>query len=330
GIVAAMDSSVWRRANLRASRRHGVLTITDAEALGVTWRSLRTRVLASGGLALQPGVVGLAGLTTYASRCLAAASAAGPAALVAGRSAAHCWGLTTGRDWPIRLVVPGGGPRPELAGVTAMRVALSAEDRAVVAAIPLTAVPRTLLDVAKVAAVAELEELAARAVQARHVTIDELHAYVADHAGIPGVRGLRRVLARLDRDGPTDSGLERRVRRWLAARGLRPEPGTYETRLASGRVVRFDIVFLPERVALEVDSVRFHGGPADQHDDAWRDREARASGWVVERVGERDLEERAHELEAHLRRVLEGRPAEGGGRGPAGPDRARSAPSPRR
>ncbi len=318
-----MDSLLWRRANLRASRRHGVLTIADAEALGVTWRSLRSRVLASGGLALQPGVVGLSGQITYASRCLAAVSAAGPAALVAGRGAAHCWGLTNGRDWPIRLVVPGGGARPELAGVRAMRVALTAADHAVVDAVPVTAVPRTLLDVAKVAGVAELEELAARAVQGRHVTIDALHAYVADRAGIPGVRGLRRVLTRLDRDGPTDSGLERRVRRWLATRGLRPEPGTHETRLASGRVVRFDIVFLPERVALEVDSVRFHGGPADQHDDAWRDREARASGWVVERIGERDLEERVHDLEAHLRRILAGRRAEGGDHADAGSEPAR-------
>ena len=325
-----MDSSVWRRANLRASRRHGVLTTADADALGVTWRSLRARVLASGGLALQPGVVGLAGQTTYASRCLAAASAAGPAALVAGRSAAHCWGLTNGREWPIRLVVPGGGARPELAGVTAMRVALTAADHARVEGVPVTAVPRTLLDVAKVASPTELEELAARAVQARHVTIEALHAYVADRAGIPGVRGLRRALTRLDRDGPTDSGLERRVRRWLAKQGLRPEPGTHETRLASGRVVRFDIVFLPERVALEVDSVRFHGGPADQHDDAWRDREARASGWLVERIGERDLEEQAHELAAHLRRVLEHRRGEGEGRGPADPDRARTARRARR
>ena len=128
-----------------------------------------------------------------------------------------------------------------------------------------------------------------------------------DRAGVRGVRALRASLARLARDGRTDSRLERRVRRWLAAHGFEPEPGTYRVTLDSGRIVEFDIVFLPERLAIEVDGVRWHGSPGSQHADLWRDREAADSGWDVLRVSERDLDERGGELAAHLWRRLAAR-----------------------
>src|SRR5690349_11964603 len=104
----------------RAEPQHGVLTLAQLEAVGLSRRAIGDRV-ASGRLhRVHRGVFGVE-RPTREGRWLAAVLAIGERAVLSHRSAAALWGL--GRD-------------------TRSVVDVTAQD-----AIPCTALPRTLLDV---------------------------------------------------------------------------------------------------------------------------------------------------------------------------------------
>ena len=162
-----MDPRDGRRIVQLAQRRHGVLTPEDAERLGIGWRALRRYVLGLGGGSLYRGTVHLPTFSGYLLRCAAACAAVGEGALVAGRSAARCWSINPRAPIPVLVRVPPRAPIPSLAKVAAFRAELSPADRATVDGVPVTAVPRTLLDLARCAGPAELDETVALAVQQR-------------------------------------------------------------------------------------------------------------------------------------------------------------------
>ena len=304
-----MNRNQIARILARAATTYGVLTPRDAEALDLHWRAVRELVLDLGGTSLYRGTVQTPGpWDGHLSRCAAAAAAVGAQALVTARNAARCWGISGASDIPVRLLVGPTETCPRLSRVAAWRTSmLSAEDRACVSGIPVAGVNRTLLDMARLAQPAELEEAIAKAVQRDLTSLLALHDYVEAHRRHRAAGVLATALEHLARDGRTDSRLERRIRRWLRDHGFEPAAGTYSLTLGSGRVVRIDIAFPDERVGIEVDGLYWHGTPQQQHADMWRQREIEEAGWVICRVGVRDLGDGGERLARYLADLLQRR-----------------------
>lgn len=132
-----------------AKRQHGVVSIRQLTGpLGYS-RSAVHRAVSAGRLhRLYRGVfaVGHTNLTLH-GQCLAAVLAGGPNALLSHVSAAWLWGLTKTSPLPASVSAPGYRKRRPLLRPHEAR-SLAAGDRALREGIPVTALPRTLLDLA--------------------------------------------------------------------------------------------------------------------------------------------------------------------------------------
>src|SRR4051794_34146097 len=129
-----------------ASRQHGVVTRAQLLRTGVTTHEIRRRVRAGALLRVHRGVyrVGHRAPSVEADY-LAAVLACGEAARLSGRAAAHLLGLLRGPVPAPEVTTPRQRCVP---GVRVRRARLDRADRATHRGIPVTAVPRTLVDLA--------------------------------------------------------------------------------------------------------------------------------------------------------------------------------------
>jgi hypothetical protein len=237
---------------------------------GVTRAELKSRLLAGGLIPIHRGVfrVGHAA-PSLESRYLAAVKACGENSLLARRAAAHLYGLLKGSpSWPEVLTASQRRPR----GVVTHRARRSdVTDATMWRGIPVTTVPRTLVDLAAVLS----EEALARAVHEadvrHHVTPDRVEAVLARRHNWPGARQLRRVL--WGEVPVTLSKLESRFLDRLREADL-PRPDV--NRRIDGRYV--DCRWPEYRLTVELDSYRYHHTRHAWEQDHQREREARARG----------------------------------------------------
>ena len=279
-----------------ASASHGVVTRAQLLDAGVTADQIRWRVRTGWLLREHPGVyrVGHRAPSIEATY-LAAVLAAGEAALLSGRAAAHLLGL-----------VKGAAPAPEVMSRTQRRIegvrthrsrVLDARDATSVRGIPVTTVPRTLVDIA---ATLPIEALARACHQAgvRYATTPKaVEAVLARRANNPGAKKLRRVIHGDVR--VTLSKLESRFLKLLRAEGL-PLPVT--NRPAGGR--RVDCRWPEHRLTVELDGYRFHNSRYSWEQDRRREREARARGDEFRRYSYSDVNESPSSMLAELRALL--------------------------
>ncbi len=153
-------------------------------------------------------------------------------------------------------------------------------DRAVCAGVPLTAVPRTLMDLAATLDATRMNRVIERAEELRLFDLRAVDALLCRAGGHRGAGRLRRALA-IYRDEPafTRSGLERRFLDLVRAAGL-PAPamnfseGEYE----------LDAYWQPERFAVELDVYETHGSRAAFERDRLRQEELKLRGIEMIRV----------------------------------------------
>jgi very-short-patch-repair endonuclease len=178
---------------------------------------------------------------------------------------------------------------------------LTAEDRDVVDAIPVTSVARTLVDLGETLT----DPLLARAVHEAEVRrVFDLRAVEAALGRVAGRRGrhrLLRVLAAYRReDHELESQAEGRFRA-LCQRHCLPDP---RPQLIEG--YRVDFYWPCARLAVEVDGAAFHHTRRAFHADRARERALAALGMQVLRVTWPDLD-RGQELAGELHRALAAR-----------------------
>ncbi len=233
------------------------------------------------------------------ARYLAAVMAGGEGAVLCGRAAAFL----------LRLV-KGGEPEPEVAtvqdrevpGVRTHRLRhLHPLDTSTHDGIPITTVPRTLLDLA---ADLPLDDLAYAAHQAEvlHGTAPaHVDAAIARRPNAPSLAALR---ALFHGDTPvTLSRLERAFLDVLKHNGL-PRPQT--NRPAGGRYV--DCRWPEHRLTVELDSFTFHHSRHTWELDRRREREARARDDEFRRYSWADVTEDTDLMLAELYAVLPAAP----------------------
>ena len=229
-------------------------------------------------------------------RWMAAVLACGPGAVLSHRAAAALWGMRGGT--PIEVIVPTAKHRRK--GIQIHRATLPEDERTTHRGIPVTTVPRTLLDLSAVLQGHDVRSALRQAEQLRladRLSLPDLIARYPRRAGVPALRAALQELAlgaRIVR-----SELEERFQAFLINAGL-PLPKT--NMLVEGFEV--DCVWPEHRLIVELDGHATHAPIHAFERDRARDRRLEAAGWRVIRVTWRQLIEEPHLVEADLRKLL--------------------------
>jgi hypothetical protein len=262
-----------------AERQHGVVSLQQLECLGYS-RDVVSYASRSGRLhRLHRGVyaVGHRSLTWH-SRCLAAVLACGTNAVASHTSAAWLWGLLRNRPGTFHVTTP--TRRHAKDGIRPHFSRLADEDHASRDEVPVTALPRTFLDLAASISATRLDRTIERAEELRIFDLSAVDALLWRVGSHPGAGRLRHALA-IYRDEPafTRSGLERRFLRLvknadLPAPSMNFNEGGYE----------LDAYWQPERFAVELDVYETHGSRAAFERDRLRQEELKLIGVEMIRV----------------------------------------------
>lgn len=293
--------TVERRCAAIAERQHGLLTREQALAAGLSNGSLGRRLASGRLLRLHPSVFRVAGSTqSHEQRLLAACLWSGGVA--SHRTAAWLWKLDETEPSSVEITSP---RRVRSQKVKLYRGHVPVSQVTKVGAIPVTTVPRTLLDLGSVASASTVEAAVTDALRRRRTTLVRLQRCLdeAGRKGRPGASVLRSILRTLGQQ-PAESVLELKLVRLLRRHGL-PEPvRQFDIRKGQSLVARVDFAYPQLRLAIEADGFSFHSGPGSWTRDLARGNALTALGWHVVRVTERDLNERPKQAVEQLRQVV--------------------------
>jgi very-short-patch-repair endonuclease len=276
-----------------AGRQRWLVTRAQLADLGYSPKQIKARVTSGLLVGVHREVYGVTGARCdFEFEVAAACLAAGEGALASHRCAAALFGLRRVEPGPVELTVVGRRP-PQIHGVRCHRTDLyEPSDGGTIKGIPVTATPRTLLDLAGCVAPETLAG-ALDDVLARHLATLGAIERLLRRPGVdkrPGASVLEKlVLARRRGLRPTETVLEDELLALLRRYGL-PEPvRQYEIELPGGRKARFDAAYPDLGLALEADGDEYHAGLLDRQRDEARDERCRAQGWTVRRFSTDDI-----------------------------------------
>jgi len=168
---------------------------------------------------------------------------------------------------------------------------------------------RTLLDVGSVLSQKGLEVALDSTLRQRLTSLDRLRAGV-ERLGGRGSRGPGALGQLLDVRGdvvPTDSALETRLSRLLRRHRLPQPQRQVEVRDAQGFIGRVDFAYPELKIAIEVQSYRWHLSWAARLSDMERLNRLQTRGWIIIQVTFEDLERRPDTVAQRIRAALEAR-----------------------
>jgi hypothetical protein len=286
-----------------AERQHGVVARKQLLKLGVGRRAIAHR-MGSGRLrVIHRGVyaVGHAALSTEA-RWMAAVLAAGEGAALSHRSAGALWGLRATASGRPEVTVERWLPSRRL--LLIHQAALPADEVTVERGIPVTTVPRTLLDLATVLDRRQAERAFEEAEVRRLDDALSLADLVERYPGRRGTGVIRTILA-AGRIGSTvtRSELEERFLAFLELPSL-PSPELNVPIAMRGSWIVVDCVWRGSGLIVELDGRASHGTAAAFERDRARDRALQAAGWRVLRITWRQLDGEPEQIAADLRGLL--------------------------
>jgi predicted transcriptional regulator of viral defense system len=286
-----------------AANQHGLVSRAQLLRLGLGRREVQYRVETGRLLPVRRGVYAAGHRPRSApARWMAAVLAVGDDAVLSHRSAAALWGLT--RQDPVRVDITVPRALRRTAGIALHRTAVARDEVRRRDGVPLTSIPRTLLDLAAVLDRHRLRRVVEQAETLRladHASLDDLLRRHPRRAGAPA---LRAILAEgLTGAGVSRSELEERFQAFLDARAL-PRPRQNAPVRTPTRTFEADFVWTKERVIAELDGHAFHSHREAFERDRLRDRSLQAAGWRVVRVTWRQLGRDPKALAADLKRLL--------------------------
>jgi predicted transcriptional regulator of viral defense system len=183
----------------KSKSQHGVLTLPQLEAFGLSGRAVRHRLAAGRLRRLHRGVYAI-GVPTAESRWIAALLACGEGAVLSHRSAAALWGLHDDDRAIVHVTLPSRATRVR-PHIKLHSGAFDDRDRAVERGIPCTAMSRTLLDLATQVDRRALRRAIDRAEELRLFDLTALDELLRRNTGRRGARALATALA--EYTGPT-------------------------------------------------------------------------------------------------------------------------------
>jgi putative AbiEi antitoxin of type IV toxin-antitoxin system len=279
-----------------AERQHGVISIRQlGKTLGYSASAVKREVAAGRLLRLHRGVyaVGHRRISPH-GHCLAAVLACGPKALLSHGSAAWLWGISRYGPRPLHVTSP--IPRkPRLPIHLHHSRILTEADRAVEEGIPVTALPRTLLDCAGESRLSRLRRMLERGEELEVFDLGPVEELLGRSRGHAGWGPLRHAIALYAPVPFTRSGFETRFLEAVLAAGL-PRPATNFFEAGC----ELDAYWPEKRFAVELDTYATHGTQAAFERDHLRDEDLALAGIELIRV----TDVRFHrEPEAVLERV---------------------------
>lgn len=285
-----------------AGRQRGVVTASQLRAVGFDQQAIKRRLRAGRLHRLHRGVY-LVGhpVPPNGAAELGAVLACGAGSVVSHHTSARLWRLSAflERTGPIHVTVPGRDARHR-PGIVVHRVrALAARDVRHVDGIPATSPARTLLDLASLLPLHDLELTLADA-RALGLIGERDLADLLDRDGTRRGAGVLRRLLELERShGLSRSEAERRLFALIHAAGL-PLP---KKNALVGRL-QVDFLWRPEKVVVEVDGYAYHSSKRAFERDRERDAQLAARGHTVIRVTWRQLRDGPEAVIARIAAAL--------------------------
>jgi very-short-patch-repair endonuclease len=226
---------------------------------------------------------------------MAAVLACGEGAVLSGPAAACHYGITKGGPPVPEVTTPKDRRIP---GVMSHRIRLAPRDVTAYRRIPITTVPRTLVDIAGRFDFDDMAEIC-HVAEIRHgVRAKAVYVALARRPNAPGAGKLHDIFR--GEAHITLSELEREFLRLLRSAGL-PLPRT--NRPAGGRYV--DCRWPEHRLTVELDSYTYHHTRHAWEQDRQRERQARARGDEFRRYTWLDVDEEPEPMLTDLRRLLD-------------------------
>lgn len=197
---------------------------------------------------------------------MAAVLACGKGAVLSGRAAAHLLGLIKGEAPPPEVTVPS---KRRVKGLKTRRSRVHRGEATTWKGIPVTIVPRTLVDLSSLLAAEDLARAAHEAGVRYRTTPAQVNSVLARRPNAPGAAKLRSIMR-----GDVHVTLSKLEARFLKhVREIhRPLPET--NRPAGGR--RVDCRWPEHRLTVELDSYQFHNSRHAWEQERRREREAHA------------------------------------------------------
>jgi len=284
-----------------AARQYGVVTREQLHRLGYSNAAIE-RAVGSGRLhAWHRSVfaVGHQGVSPH-GLCMAAVLFRGRGALISYQSAIWLWGLEKKLEIPVHVSVRWRGHAQDAVGLHHCP-ALRDEDVAETERLPVTGVPRALLDYASEAKTLRLEHAVDRAERLGLLDLAAIDRITDEVRGHRGRRPLLRAMTIYREKGFTRSGGEKRMLAALADAGVhRP--------LVNNFIEGYELDFYweRERFAVELDSWEYHRGRRSFEEDRKRQEELALAGIETIRITgarlQREPRKVAMRIAAHLDR----------------------------
>lgn len=243
-----------------AARQHALITLDQLRSVGQTKEQIRYRVETGRLQRLEPRLFRIGGaVETWEQRVLGACLSVGNGAVACRRTAAVLWELLNySSDPPIDVAV--ARPRnPTWSSANVFRSTdIIAAHRTVLDGIPVTTVPRTLVDLGAVTNYTMVEDAVDRALVRQLTTLPDLHQILDNVArqGRRGVGHLRRAIEFLE-EGP-ESVLEMKLLRIILRSSLPRPTVQHWVELGPGQRYRIDIAYPEVKLAIEADGKLAH------------------------------------------------------------------------
>lgn len=215
--------------------------------------------------------------TTVEAWHMAAVLACGEGAVLSHWTAAARWELLRlGRGWP-HVSVPGDRRVKE---ILTHNVKLDPRDCTMRDRIPITTVPRTLLDLAGVAPLRQVQRAINEADRKGRLNRRAIHELLERNPRRPGTKALRSLIAAVDpQTRRTRSDLEVAFLRLCKKHGI---PTPVSNRKVQG--VEVDFHWPGTGVIVELDCYEYHRTPAEFEADRQKDARLKLAGYTVLRV----------------------------------------------
>lgn len=308
--ISRIGHEVWRLEGVRAGGDREVTRIAEVQRGLIHRRQLIQAGIGHDGIQhrLRGGrlhklyrsvyVVGRPRLEPLAAAMAAVMQADGNGVL-SHRTSGAIWGMVDAPESPIELTVAGNGLRSRR-GLIVRRVnSLSAADVRIRKGLPVTSPARTLLDLAAVLTIDELESALAIARRRKLATDAEIRAAIDRARHSKGVATLRMLLSDGTHPRLTRSAYERKLLKLVNAAQL-PEP------IPNAKVegIEVDLYWPKQRLIVEFDSVAFHSDRKAFERDRLRDQKLIAAGYRVLRITARQLDTTPEAVIARVAQAL--------------------------
>ena len=284
-----------------ARTQHGYITRQQLLDLGLGARAIEYRVAIGRLISVYRGVYAVGHVPLgMEARAHAAVLACGTDAVLSHGSAASLWKYV--RDWsaPLEVTAKSARRRP---GITVHRVpTLTRKDVTRQLGVPVTSPARTVFDMAPRLGDKPLRRMMRDARLTHTLNRSDLAELLDRHPRHPATKRLEPFVDPRRAGGPTRSEFEDTFVEFARRYDL-PAP------ITNTRVLGYeaDVLFLEERVIVELDGAEFHLDRLAFESDRERDAALLEAGYVTVRITWERLIERPAREAARLRKILDAR-----------------------